>query len=173
MFGNIDLKICDIRQNMERNNMIIAFGAAVTAFMLIMILSPFMYGSGTIVGLDGVPGSVDNTWSLTTVQYALGDIFCHQEMSRSFVFNGNQMPFCIRDTGIFVGLSAGLIASVLYDKKAGRTVACIGLALICVTAIEWLAESCIGDMPNIRFVSGICAGLGASMLVRCYIDRLY
>lgn len=158
---------------MERKSMILAFGTVVTVFMLIMILSPFMYGSGTIVGLDGVPGSVDNAWNLTTVQYALGDIFCHQEMSRSFVFNGNQMPFCIRDTGIFAGLSAGLMVSVLYDKKTGRTTAYVGLALICVTVTEWLAESYVGDMPNIRFVSGICAGLGVSMLVRCYIDRLY
>ena len=158
---------------MERKNMILAFGAAVAAFTLIVILSPFMYGFGTVAGLDGIPGSIDNTWNLTAVQYALGDIFCHQEMSRSFVFNGNQMPFCIRDTGIFAGLGIGLIASVPYNKKTGRTAVYAGLVLICVTAIEWLAELYVGDMPDIRFVSGICAGLGASMLVRSYIDRLY
>ena len=39
--------------------------------------------------------------------YAFGDLNCHQKHERSWTINGNQMPVCTRDVGIFLGLALG------------------------------------------------------------------
>ena len=39
--------------------------------------------------------------------YAFGDFNCHQKHERSWTINGNQMPVCARDVGIFLGLALG------------------------------------------------------------------
>ena len=39
--------------------------------------------------------------------YAFGDLNCHQKHERSWTVNGNQMPVCARDVGIFFGLALG------------------------------------------------------------------
>ena len=39
--------------------------------------------------------------------YAFGDLNCHQKHERSWEINGNQMPVCTRDIGIFLGLVIG------------------------------------------------------------------
>ena len=39
--------------------------------------------------------------------YAFGDLNCHQKYERSWQVNGNQMPVCTRDIGIFFGLALG------------------------------------------------------------------
>ena len=39
--------------------------------------------------------------------YAFGDLNCHQKFERSWTINGNQMPVCARDVGIFLGLALG------------------------------------------------------------------
>ena len=36
--------------------------------------------------------------------YAFGDLNCHQKSERSWEINGNQMPVCTRDLGIFLGV---------------------------------------------------------------------
>ena len=42
-----------------------------------------------------------NLFAATT--YAFGDFNCHQKHERSWEINGNQMPVCTRDIGIFLG----------------------------------------------------------------------
>ena len=39
--------------------------------------------------------------------YGFGDLNCHQKHERSWEINGNQMPVCTRDVGIFLGLAIG------------------------------------------------------------------
>lgn len=39
--------------------------------------------------------------------YAFGDLNCHNKEERSWEINGNQMPVCVRDIGIFLGLALG------------------------------------------------------------------
>ena len=46
--------------------------------------------------------------------YAFGDLNCHQKHERSWVVNGNQMPVCTRDVGIFLGLALG---GFIYSRK--------------------------------------------------------
>ncbi len=49
--------------------------------------------------------------------YYFGDFNCHQMEHRSFVINGNQMPMCARDVGIFGGLSFGLIIPIVLPAR--------------------------------------------------------
>ena len=46
--------------------------------------------------------------------YAFGDLNCHQKHERSWEINGNQMPVCTRDVGIFLGLALG---GFIYSRK--------------------------------------------------------
>ena len=39
--------------------------------------------------------------------YGFGDLNCHNKEERSWEVNGNQMPVCVRDVGIFLGLAIG------------------------------------------------------------------
>ena len=41
--------------------------------------------------------------------YAFGDLNCHQKHERSWELNGNQLPVCVRDIGIFAGLFLGAL----------------------------------------------------------------
>ncbi|MEE2812814.1 MAG: DUF2085 domain-containing protein [Candidatus Thermoplasmatota archaeon] len=42
-----------------------------------------------------------------SIIYAFGDLNCHQKHERSWTVNENQMPICVRDVGIFLGLTLG------------------------------------------------------------------
>ena len=47
--------------------------------------------------------------------YAFGDLNCHQNHERSWEINGNQMPVCTRDVGIFFGL---MIGGLFFSRRA-------------------------------------------------------
>ena len=49
-------------------------------------------------------------WALA---YGFGDLNCHQKYERSWEINGNQMPVCARDIGIFLGFSLGCLFFLL------------------------------------------------------------
>ena len=46
--------------------------------------------------------------------YAFGDLNCHNKHERSWEINGNQMPVCTRDVGIFFGLAIG---GLVFSRK--------------------------------------------------------
>ena len=141
----------------------IAFGAVT----LLMFAAPFLVPYGTYVDLDGTAVVIDHGWTgngLSGVAYLIGDIFCHQQEARSLMLNGSQMPICIRDTGILVGMTIGFAVSwMLHLRMTDRKWAVLGLALISVTGIEWILEHPFGDMPELRLVSGIVTGIGAGL----------
>ena len=87
--------------------------------------------------------------------YGFGDLNCHNKADRSWEINGNQMPVCVRDLGIFLGLVIGgflfsrrglnrwtlrdTFLSILPDKTLEstyqnnyRTFAVIGIAIVMV-----------------------------------------
>jgi len=49
--------------------------------------------------------------------YAFGDLNCHQKHERSWEINGNQLPVCARDVGIFLGLALGGWIFSRYGKN--------------------------------------------------------
>mgnify|MGYP001263081758 CR=1 FL=1 len=46
--------------------------------------------------------------------YGFGDLNCHMKYERSWEINGNQMPVCVRDIGIFFGFAIG---GFLFSRK--------------------------------------------------------
>ena len=154
--------------------------AVLTALSVLLILNlaaPLMAPYGTFTGLDGLPAFIDHGWQghgPAGIMYLLGDVFCHQEMDRSFILNGSQLPVCIRDMGILAGAVAGCVLTVfLIDRLKGNRVLAIGISLTLVTGVEWCLEGVVGDMPVPRFLSGIVTGIGASILLGWWIAREY
>ena len=71
------------------------------------------HGEGGKVGHDQslhggsfVWSDLSPVWAFT---YAFGDLNCHQKHERSWEINGNQMPVCARDIGIFLGFAIGCL----------------------------------------------------------------
>lgn len=52
------------------------------------------------------------------VAYAFGDLNCHNLAERSWSVNGNQMPVCVRDLGIFAGLMVG--GAIVHRRSVNR-----------------------------------------------------
>ena len=131
------------------------------------------YGSFRM--LDGSPGMIDGGWEghgPVGIIYALGDLFCHQEEWRLYVLNGSQLPFCIRDVGIFAGLSVGfLMAFRLGGRCSDRRIPALGLVLIAIMVAEWGVETTGPDMPSLRMLTGVLAGLGASLIMAWLLYR--
>jgi len=46
--------------------------------------------------------------------YGFGDLNCHTKAERSWEINDNQMPVCVRDVGIFLGIAIG---GFLFSRK--------------------------------------------------------
>ncbi len=89
---------------------IVAFFYTVSLFIAPLTLDP-----GTVEGLDGAANRIvyNEEWRdlpfYHRAVYTFGDLNCHQKHGRSYSLNGNQMPVCARDVGIFIGASMGLL----------------------------------------------------------------
>ena len=100
-------------------NKIALAGLIIMSFLVIsLFVSPLMIEKNSINHLDGNANWIDysDKWDslplFPRVIYYFGDINCHQKYERSFIINGNQMPVCSRDTGIFIGMVIGFFFSL-------------------------------------------------------------
>ncbi len=147
----------------------------VSAFILIMtVAAPIILPYGTMTSLDGDPGILDGGWEghgAWGIIYALGDLMCHQDESRSFILNGSQMPMCMREIGFIIGLVVGFMACLFLEERLrGHPTPILGAALLIIMVLEWLMESGY-DWPIPRTSSGILAGIGASLIIGWLIYR--
>ena len=98
---------------------VLAIGAtAAVVAMVIMVAAPALAPPGSYTDLDGSPSFVDHPLDgILDVPYLIGDVLCHQQDGRSFHINGSQMPICIRDTGLLLGLILHKILdeAIIYD----------------------------------------------------------
>lgn len=158
---------------MERRGFLLVGTSGFGALLVLFLISPYLYPPGSFIGLDGSPTVIDHGWQgLPGVGYLLGDMICHQQSSRCIMLNGNQMPICIRDLGLLIGLVTGLAFCYLADRRLScRTVPLIGLALVAVTGVEWCLESLLGDMPSLRIISGFVSGIGAALILGWMLYR--
>lgn len=157
---------------MLRRHWVFLATAVFAVILVLAVTAPLMAPYGTFTHLDGNAGYIDSGWlghGPAGVMYLLGDLFCHQEMARSYVLNGSQLPVCIRDTGILAGLVVGFLAcSILGHRLGDRRFAYAGVVMVIVMVAEWTAEGFVGDMPVPRLVSGMCAGIGAALFL-CWL----
>ncbi len=104
--------------------------------------------------------------------YTIGDIMCHQQEARSFVLNGSQLPICMRDTGIAIGLVIGFAACLYLDRRLrDNRFAIAGVVLVLIMGAEWAVETTGFDSPLLRTASGVCAGIGATLFLCWMLHR--
>tara|TARA_Y100000766_G_scaffold267042_1_gene261896 strand:- start:47 stop:766 length:720 start_codon:yes stop_codon:yes gene_type:complete len=172
-------------------------------FLASFFLAPVFAESGTIVELSGRANVLDYhnlendqgfTWTelnfYSASIYAFGDLNCHNKYERSWTINGNQMPVCVRDVGIFLGLALGgfvysrrgvnrwtvrdTFLSILPDdtlqpiyKSNRRTLVFIAIGLLCVVplALDGFTQLLMDRESTafLRLVTGIPFGLGLGL----------
>ncbi len=133
-----------------------------TSFLAVsLFLAPASLESGTVTDLDANANMLDyqDKWNdlplFPKLVYYFGDFNCHQKSERSFYVNGNQMPVCARDVGVFTGTALGVLPLLfiplsiyvtetmtgvlpsrmqkkVLEKKIYKWSFIIGLAFICV-----------------------------------------
>jgi uncharacterized membrane protein len=134
------------------------------AWVLIQFLAPLSLPAGSVKDLSGVVGKVDNANQTAKMNpfarwvYEGGDVNCHQKASRSLFVNGNEMPYCSRDLGIFIGmmLGCGLGLYIVLDLKAWYIIG--GLTPLGIDGVGQLMGLWESTNP-VRLLTGGLAGL--------------
>ncbi len=162
---------------MLRHQWLLAATIAFVILFALVVTAPFMSPYGMFIDLDGNGGYVDNGWlghGVADAIYYLGDITCHQEAARSFVLNGSQLPVCIRCCGIFAGLSIGFAICWLIDSGLENRMVTAWTAFVTLMAVTWAYEGLVSeDMPTLRFISGLLAGVGAALFLVWLLYKRY
>ena len=151
---------------------------ALTVFLGLCFLSPYLCPFGTVTGLDGIVGRIDHSslWdsydTVPLVMYTIGDWGCHQEQARTWMLNGNELPFCIRDLCIMIGFAIGFLYHSLKGPLVDdmRRALLIGCVLILLTMIEWSAEHYLGLGDSaVRALVSLVSGFGAVILLDAFL----
>jgi uncharacterized membrane protein len=146
---------------------VLAFYAA---WLTMVLLAPFTLPPGSVRDLSGSVGPIDNPDQLARMNpfaalvYWIGDANCHQIASRSYYLNGNEMPFCARDLGIFVGLVAGMALGTITQIKPRWYLVMLGF-LPMVLDGGWQLVGDYESTNEVRLLTGILAGTAASLLL--------
>ncbi|RLF62622.1 MAG: DUF2085 domain-containing protein [Thermoplasmata archaeon] len=151
-------------------------------WFILQILAPLMLPYNTIKNLSGVVGLVDNEKLIKNIPqpwstiYLIGDILCHQKKERSYFINGNQMPFCSRCTGIFLGFAIGMLASIILQKRicfSDKTVLFILVLMLPLIIDGTMQLFGAWESKNIiRITTGTLTGVAGSLAVSLIIDEI-
>ena len=102
----------------------LAVSIALTIWVACLFLAPLTLPPNTVyLGENGRANCLDfpEKWEtlplFQRIIYYIGDVNCHQKASRSFFINGNQMPVCARDVGVFVGALVASYTSFLFKVE--------------------------------------------------------
>ena len=151
----------------QRVNLLVFFvSAVVLVWCVLLFAAPLALPPGTVRGLDGTVGVTDHGGfsglpPLWGVVYSVGDRLCHQIEDRSFVVGGNEMAFCARCTGVWLGLFLGLLGfAVIRVPDDGRLAWMVVLGLVPLMVDGggqffgwWISVNAV------RLVTGLLAGL--------------
>ena len=155
---------------------IVLFTVLSSMAILIMII-PLLYPYGSFIGLGGMGGDTSFADPISRVIYGLGDMFCHQEETRSFIINGSQTAFCKRDISVLFGMILGLALLsfrrsivFLHDKRT----LILGVILLLVTFAEWGVEHTFSiDIEFARIITGVISGIGAALIIQYFVVKEY
>ncbi len=154
-----------------------AIAAAVAALaLLLLLLAVLLQPAGSVQGLDGDVGVLDNRalWDemdpLSGTIYRLGDVLCHQKEDRSLLLNGNQLAFCARDTGILLGF-LGFALFLLRGQTPLPWWAIIVLLL--PTALDGgLQAMGLHESSNaLRLITGALTGMAVMLFLMKLMER--
>ena len=146
-------------------------------WLSLLIFSPYMIDNGSTGDLSGVVGKYDNRDVIEEMNflakfiYYVGDLNCHQLSHRSYSYNDNQMSFCARDTGIFLGLVLGFMYA--SRKKIVLTLPLVIAALLPIGldgTIQLLTDY-ESTNPK-RLITGLIAGVATGIAIKIIADSL-
>ena len=146
-------------------------------WLSLLLISPYMIDNGTTGDLSGVVGKYDNKEVIEDMNiiaksiYYIGDLNCHQLSHRSYSYNDNQMSFCARDTGIFIGLVLGFMYA--SRKKITLTLPLVIAALLPIGldgTIQLLTDY-ESTNPK-RLITGLIAGVATGIAIKIIADSL-
>lgn len=153
---------------------ILVLFALSAAWLALVFSAPFMVPSGTLADLSGTVGTHDNDAQFASLSplphaiYWIGDAECHQIASRSYFLNGNEMPFCARDVGIFMGLAAGLGLTAFYRYKANPLFVILAMIPIGIDGGLQALTSYESSNP-LRILTGFIAGTALALLIAHFL----
>jgi len=137
-------------------------------WLALTIVAPFTIPSGTANNLSGNTVQIKNWNSIDKMNpfaasiYLLGGMFCTEISDHSYYLNGNQMPFCARCTGIFIGLVVGMLIAVILNPKV--KIFLIGLAMVPILIDGGLQLITTYQSTNpLRVATGLLAGIAVSL----------
>ena len=146
-------------------------------WLSLLLFSPYMIDNGSTGDLSGVVGKYDNRDVIEEMNflakfiYYVGDLNCHQLSHRSYSYNDNQMSFCARDTGIFLGLVLGFM-------YASRKKIVLTLPLVIATLLPIGLDGTIQLLTDYestnpkRLITGLIAGVVTGIAIKIIADSL-
>lgn len=156
--------------------LLVLFGASML-WLLLALASPFMVPSNTLLDLSGTVGMRENDAQFDSLSlvprtiYVIGDIECHQLAERSYFLNGNQMPFCARDLGLFAGLAAGFGIATLMVVKLNPLLFMLGLVPLGLDGgIQFVTD--YESTNPLRLATGLVAGASLALLLAMFVLEL-
>lgn len=155
----------------------IVLGSVAALFSAWIIVAPLLIDCGIATNLDGRVGMIEHgdLWNsmnpVSGIIYWLGDLFCHQEEARTFMLNGNELPFCTRDISIFVSVAIGFFAVLATGMKRNRkTDFFVGISFLLIIA-DWAIQRIfvLNVLPT-RILTGALAGIAISFVLSFMLD---
>ncbi len=128
----VDIKISYLSG--RTNKIVFALFILTLFYSLSLFVAPMTLEPGTVEGLNGAANRIVHRqeWNDLPIYhraiYTFSDLNCHQMHERSYSLNGNQMPVCSRDVGIFSGFTFGFL--LMSFSRGGRDTKDIMLDLL-------------------------------------------
>jgi uncharacterized membrane protein len=150
----------------------------------IFFIVPAMLPADSVdLGDDGVVGKEpfleDNAEQIDDINnsfaeaiYNFGDSSCHQLNHRSLFINGNQMPLCARDIGIYVGFAIGALVVTFFAVELRMWWILGSLVPIGIDGLTQMFTAYESNNP-IRLLTGGLAGVMTTMVMGIMIYEIY
>lgn len=162
-----------IKENLNRPD---PFGWPLVVISLVFVsflfASPFLVEEDSLdLGDEGSVGAEDHgdaisgiNNSVARIVYGFGDRYCHQKDHRSWDLNGNQMPVCSRDVGLFIGIFIGCTFGASYRRGIKLLIL---LFLLLPMAIDGGLQSITSyeSFNSLRLITGMIGGFGVGAYV--------
>ena len=103
------------------------------------------------------------------------NLICHRKPERSFFIKGHQFPVCARCTGFYLSMITYFIYTYHFFVDYNSFIISSAILLLIPSVIDGLTQLLEYRESNntLRFITGICGGLGLGILIKSIKYFLY
>jgi len=150
------------------------------SFSALLVIAPILLPSGSVLDLSGMTGVTDNAGCVEEMPfpfswvYHSGDRLCHQRLDRSFVLNGNQLPFCSRCTAIWIGITIGLAVMIFFKVALDERFLFLVILSLVPIGVDGIGQL-VGFWEStnaIRLLTGLFVGVMTGIAIGVIIDEI-